>query len=106
MLQLIFLAINVIAGAALAARGRELRRTRDPRLLTGDAVRQVSDGSAYAAAVGAAEFFCGWLFIIEGGMLFVTDSLPLLFVGDLLVALLLACLFRALRRKYSIKSLR
>ena len=39
-------------------------------------------------------------------MLFVTDSLPLLFAGDTLVVLLLVCLFRALRRKYSPKPLR
>ena len=106
MLQLIFLAVNMIAGAALAARGRELRRKRDPQLLTGDAVRQTADGAAYTTAVGTAEFFCGWLLIIEGGMLFVTDSLPLLFAGDTLVMLLLVCLFRALRRKYSPKPLR
>lgn len=101
MLRLIFLAINVVIGAALAARGRELRQTKDPGRLTGEAARQVSDGTAYTAAVGTAEFLCGWLFIIEGGMLFVTDSLLLLFAGDVLVVLLLVCLFRAFRRKYT-----
>lgn len=104
MLRLIFLAINVVIGAALAARGRELRQSKDPKRLTGEAIRQVSDGAAYTSAVGTAEFFCGWLFIIEGGMLYVTDSLPLLFAGDALVVLLLACVFRALRRKYTLKS--
>ncbi len=98
---LALLMINVIVGAMTAARGRELKRRRDPSALTGTAAIQVRDAAAYTAAVGGVELLCGWLWIIEGAMLPVLESIPALLVGDGLTAVLLFCLLRALRRKYS-----
>lgn len=99
--QLALLMINVILGAMAAARGRELKRKRDPSALTGNAAALMRDAAAYTADVGGAELLCGWLWIIEGAMLPVLNSIPALLVGDGLTALLLFCLLRALRRKHS-----
>ena len=99
MLTILFL-INLMAGALIIARGRELRKKADPSLLTGAAREQVGDPEAYTRAVGTLEFAFGWIIIVLAGLMLTLGGWIPLLIGDVIVVIVYICAFKLLNKHY------
>ena len=100
MLTVLFL-LNLMVGALIVARGRELRRKADPSLLTGPVKNMVSDPKAYTKAVGTIEFAFGVIIIVLAGVGLTMSDWVTLLIGDVLVVVVYVAALYLLKRHFS-----
>lgn len=93
--------LNVMAGALIAARGREIRKKSDPALLTGNVKDMVSDVTSYTKAVGTIEFAFGLIIVIlAGAMLTMGGQWSTLLIGDAITIVVYVCALKLLKKHY------